>query len=82
MTHAQPFWAELHEILATVLGATSLDDPVKPLDPETARAVCALLLSTLFVGRATKNFGLWKKPFSQPTGVFIRYLAEVRTKTD
>jgi hypothetical protein len=65
LTHAQPFWAELHAVLAGVLGSTSLGEPVKPLDPETARAVCALILSSLFVGRAAKNFGLWKKPFPQ-----------------
>jgi hypothetical protein len=65
MTHAQPFWAELHSILSEVLGTTSLGEPVKPLDPETARAVCALILSGLFVTRAGKNFGLWKKPAPQ-----------------
>jgi hypothetical protein len=63
LTHAQPFWAELHLLLAQVLGggaAAVADAPPKPLDPETARAVCAVLLSSLFVGRAAKNFGLWK----------------------
>ncbi|KAH9483609.1 hypothetical protein JR316_0003079 [Psilocybe cubensis] len=64
LTHAQPYWAELHSILSGVLGSTSLGEPVKPLDPETARAVCALLLSGLFFGRTTKNFGLWK-PFTK-----------------
>ncbi|KAF8162832.1 hypothetical protein B0H34DRAFT_693097 [Crassisporium funariophilum] len=63
LTHAQPFWADMHSVLSNVLGASQLDEAVKPLDPEIARAVCALFLSTLFVGRATKNFGLWKKPF-------------------
>ncbi|KDR81908.1 hypothetical protein GALMADRAFT_240212 [Galerina marginata CBS 339.88] len=65
LTHAQPFWVDVHSVLAGVLGTTSVGEPVKPLDPETARAVCALLLSGLFVGRATKNFGLWKKAFPQ-----------------
>ncbi|KIM49542.1 hypothetical protein M413DRAFT_438727 [Hebeloma cylindrosporum] len=64
LTHAQPFWGELHELLAQVLGATSVGEPVKALDPEHARAVCALLLSGLFLGRTVKNFGLWK-PFPQ-----------------
>lgn len=56
LTHAQPFWAELHTLLSQVLGSASLDTPVKPLDPEVARAVCALLLSGAFVTRASKNF--------------------------
>lgn len=68
LTHAQPYWAELHSILSGVLGSTSLGEPVKPLDPETARAVCALLLSGLFFGRTAKNFGLWK-PFTQKIGM-------------
>ena len=33
---------------------------VVPVDPETARAVCAMLLVTLFVGRAAMNFRLWR----------------------
>jgi len=57
LTHAQPFWAELHSVLAQTLGAS---EPVKPLDPEYARAVTASLLASLFVGRTVKNFGLWK----------------------
>lgn len=68
LTHAQPFWAELHTILSQVLGSSSLDRPIKPLDPETARAVCAVLLSGLFAGRAAKNFGLWK-PFNKEIGM-------------
>ena len=60
LTHAQPFWIDIHGLFAGLLGETQ---PVKPLDPEVARAVCFLLLSTLFVGRTVKNFGLWKKPY-------------------
>jgi len=71
LTHAQPFWANVHGLLAGLLGA---NQPVKPLDPEAARAVCVLFLSTVFVGRAVNNFGLWKKPYS--TGV-----KSVKTKT-
>jgi len=66
LTHAQPFWGQLHELLSQVLGSTSVGEPVKALDPEQARAVCALLLSGLFLGRTAKNFGLWK-PFPQKT---------------
>ncbi|KAF8881941.1 hypothetical protein CPB84DRAFT_1791367 [Gymnopilus junonius] len=67
LTHAQPFWADLHAVLSGALGSTSVSEVVKPLDPESARAVCAFILSTLFVGRTTKNFGLWKKQFPQPS---------------
>ncbi|CAA7265301.1 unnamed protein product [Cyclocybe aegerita] len=69
LTHAQPFWAELHTVLEQILGGASSVDPIKPLDPETARAVCTLLLSGLFVGRTVKNFGLWKNfksPLAKP----------------
>ncbi|PPQ63345.1 hypothetical protein CVT24_006718 [Panaeolus cyanescens] len=66
LTHAQPFWAELHLVLSQVLGSTSLKGTVEPLDPESARAVCALFLMTLFTTRTAHNFGLlkninWKK---------------------
>lgn len=67
LTHAQPFWADVHGLLAGFLGASQINQPVKPLDPEVARAICALFLSTLFTGRTVKNFGLWKKFY--PTGV-------------
>jgi hypothetical protein len=63
----------LHELLAQVLGATSVGEPVKALDPEQARAVCALLLSGLFLGRTVKNFGLWK-PFPQKIGSYPFFL--------
>ncbi|PPQ82394.1 hypothetical protein CVT25_008355 [Psilocybe cyanescens] len=88
LTHAQPYWAGLHSILSGVLGSTSIGEPVKPLDPETARAVCALLLSGLFLGRTAKNFGLWKSPFPQKIELVPLYHlelthslgAEIRTK--
>jgi hypothetical protein len=60
LTHAQPFWAELHSVIGTVLGGVS--DKVEPLDPESARALCALILAGIFSTRTVKNFGLgWKK---------------------
>lgn len=62
LTHAQPFWADLHVLIVTLLGGATSAKPVEAVDPETARAVCALLLSGLFLGRTAKNFGLWK-PF-------------------
>lgn len=64
LTHAQPFWADLHALLAGASGSTSVKLPMEPVDCETARAVCAILLVGLFVGRTTKNFGLWK-PFKE-----------------
>ncbi|KAF9484952.1 hypothetical protein BDN70DRAFT_910458 [Pholiota conissans] len=71
LTHAQPFWEELHAVLAQVLGGGAAafngggkPQSPEPLDAETARAVCAVLLAGLFVGRAAKNFGLWK-PFER-----------------
>ncbi|KAG6896963.1 hypothetical protein C0992_005024 [Termitomyces sp. T32_za158] len=64
LTHAQPFWADVHALIMTLLGGATSAKTVEPVDPETARAVCALLLSGLFLGRAVKNFGLWK-PFSR-----------------
>jgi hypothetical protein len=63
LTHAQPFWADAHALLGGLLGGVQLDKGIEAVDPEVARAVCALLLGTLFVGRTTKNFNLWKKPF-------------------
>jgi len=72
LTHAQPFWADTHGLLAGLLGASQIDQPVQPLDPELARAICALVLSTLFVGRVARNFGLRKKPYVK---------SEVKTKT-
>ncbi|KAG6843190.1 hypothetical protein H0H87_007077, partial [Tephrocybe sp. NHM501043] len=62
LTHAQPFWADVHGLIVELLGGATSAKSVEALDPETARAVCALLLSGLFLGRTVKNFGLWK-PF-------------------
>ncbi|KDQ59669.1 hypothetical protein JAAARDRAFT_33239 [Jaapia argillacea MUCL 33604] len=57
LTHAQPFWAEAHSIVAGLLGEV---EPVKPIDAEVARAACAMLLAGMFVTRTVKNFGGWK----------------------
>jgi hypothetical protein len=64
LTHAQPFWADLHALLTSFAGSTSAKLPIESVDPEIARAVCAILLVGLFVGRAAKNFGLWT-PFKE-----------------
>ncbi|EPQ58660.1 hypothetical protein GLOTRDRAFT_137305 [Gloeophyllum trabeum ATCC 11539] len=59
LTHAQPFWADVHAVAAGLLDqASSLDDgKVAPLDAESARAACAVLLAAMFATRAVKNFG-------------------------
>lgn len=60
LTHAQPFWAELHSVISTVLGNTG--DKVGPMDPEAARALCALILAGILSTRTAKNYGLvWKR---------------------
>lgn len=77
LTHAQPFWADLHAVIAGMLGgrmdagygSASATDPsgmpisvgIKPLDPETARAACAIVLATMFATRASKNFANFGK---------------------
>jgi hypothetical protein len=69
LTHSQPFWATTHAVIAGALGAApphaDPKDPagpaqspgVAPLDMETARAACAVVLMVMFASRATKNFG-------------------------
>ncbi|KAJ6531286.1 hypothetical protein B0H19DRAFT_1191073 [Mycena capillaripes] len=67
LTHAQPFWADLHTVLSGMLGAGAINTKtgvVEALDPHTARAVCVVILTTLFVGRTVKNFApeVWNGP--------------------
>jgi hypothetical protein len=70
LTHAQPFWAEAHTLLAHFFflsGAAASTHGngegknvrvlVDAVDPEVARAACAAVLVAMFVGRAVKNFG-------------------------
>lgn len=59
LTHAQPFWADTHTVLSGWLGYASAPgmEKVAAVDPETARAVCAVVLATLFSTRAVRNFG-------------------------
>ncbi|KAG2040217.1 hypothetical protein BDR03DRAFT_146782 [Suillus americanus] len=60
LTHAQPFWAELHSVISTVLG--NRGDKVVSMDPEAARALCALILVGMSITRTTKNYRLvWKR---------------------
>lgn len=70
LTHAQPFFALLHELLYTVLSPVGLASfngrrELQPVDPDTARAVCVLVLGSLFVTRTVKTFGgasIWSTP--------------------
>ena len=57
LTHAQPFWADMHAVLAGVLGGAGVDK-IAPLDPETARSACALVLAALFAQRTARKYGL------------------------
>ncbi|KAF8894763.1 hypothetical protein BD779DRAFT_1502799 [Infundibulicybe gibba] len=66
LTHAQPFWGDAHSLIVALLGGAYNGKEVEAVDPEVARAVCALLLSTIFLGRTAKNFGLWKKQVGVP----------------
>lgn len=71
LTHAQPFWAESHTLLTELLGMSVQGKPVEPVDPETARAFCALVLACLFSGRTVKNFTNY---FDRPVGVVRKEL--------
>ncbi|KAJ6502110.1 hypothetical protein C8R45DRAFT_975423 [Mycena sanguinolenta] len=66
LTHAQPFWADLHTVLSGMLGGevATKSGVVEALDPHTARAVCVVVLTTCFVTRTVKNFApeLWSRP--------------------
>ncbi|KAF9228797.1 hypothetical protein BS17DRAFT_724628 [Gyrodon lividus] len=60
LTHAQPFWAEVHTVLSGVLGGNA--GKAQPLDADTARSACALVLAALFAARTTRTFGgVWKR---------------------
>ena len=63
LTHAQPFWADLHAVLAGALGGAggAGADKIAPVDPETARAACALVLVALFGSRAARQFGVGQR---------------------
>ncbi|KAF9654073.1 hypothetical protein BDM02DRAFT_3107315 [Thelephora ganbajun] len=55
LTHAQPFWESAH---ATVFGWLSPgDEKLAPVDHETARAACTVVLMVLFSARAVKTYG-------------------------
>lgn len=61
LTHAQPFWADLHVLISELLGHQGqlnykIINTAKPLDPELARVICAMLLAGMFATRTVKNF--------------------------
>ena len=83
LTHAQPFWTEMHFYLVDMwrrmtftkspvalsgwldhVNSNSFFYTTYPMSKERARAVCALILMALFVGRTLRNFGgfaEWKR---------------------
>ena len=60
LTHAQPYWAGLHYSLLGWIGAASVSESgvasVDPVDPEIARAACAVILAGLFGVRTYKTY--------------------------
>lgn len=60
MTHAQPFWADLHALLVEMVGGAASGMAIDSVDPEVARAICAVILSGLFASRTVVNFSLLK----------------------
>jgi len=61
LTHAQPFWADLHVLIIKLLGGYPGDKQsmitAEAVDPEVARVICTLVLIGLFTTRTLKNFG-------------------------
>lgn len=57
LTHAQPFWVDVHSAISGVLGGGSGVGQVVAMDRESARAVCAVVLAVMFSTRAVRNFG-------------------------
>jgi hypothetical protein len=61
LTHAQPFWADLHILIIELLGGNPSAKQSKltaqAVDPEVARVVCTVVLIGLFTTRTMKNFG-------------------------
>lgn len=56
LTHAQPFWADMHALAFGFLGAEP-GQKVESVDPETARAMCLVVLMGLFMSRAVRTYG-------------------------
>ncbi|SRR6266404_1410592 len=73
LTHAQPFFTQLHALLFSFLSPFGLaylsnasaktggppnENTVAPLEADTARAACAVVLCALYVNRAVRAYGL------------------------
>ena len=57
LTHAQPYWAELHYALLGWVGAAPEGvAALEPVDPEIARALCAVILAGMFGVRTYKTY--------------------------
>lgn len=60
LTHAQPFWANLHVLIVGIFWGHFNERGSKltteAVDPEVARAICTLVLIGMFATRAVKNF--------------------------
>jgi hypothetical protein len=60
LTHAQPFWADLHVLIVGLFWGHFNERGSKlateAVDPEMARAICTLVLIGMFATRAVKNF--------------------------
>ena len=57
LTHAQPFWADAHAVTLGWLGSSAAEvGKVQPVDPEYARALCAVVLMGLFSKRTVQTF--------------------------
>lgn len=61
LTHAQPYWADLHYSLLGWIGAAPTAEngiaKIAPVDSETARATCALVLAAMFSVRTWRTYG-------------------------
>ncbi|KAF9793037.1 hypothetical protein BJ322DRAFT_1032670 [Thelephora terrestris] len=59
LTHSQPFWETAHAAVFGWLGPS--DEKLAPVDYETARAACTVVLMALFSARAISNYGGMKR---------------------
>jgi hypothetical protein len=62
LTHAQPFWVDLHRLMVELIGGTAAGMAVEPTDPEIARVICTMVLAGLFSSRTVVNFNMWNRP--------------------
>lgn len=89
LTHAQPFWADLHVtiigLLGGYLGESKFAHSADAVDPEVARAVCALILAGMFSTRTVKNFAgplVLSVPTEQVKEVSLKSPSESLTRSE